>query len=48
LLAHLAIIEANAVRLGIDPEELYKPILKPVHMVSRAGTHSRRHNGRSV
>lgn len=37
LVAQLALVEANAARLGIDPEELYRPVLKPVRMVSRAG-----------
>jgi hypothetical protein len=48
LLARMAIIEANVTQLGIDPEILYKPILKPVHTVSRAGTRSKRHDGGSV
>jgi hypothetical protein len=48
LLAQMAIIEANAVRLGINPEELYKPLLKPIHTVSRAGTRSKQPNRRSV
>lgn len=38
LVAHIAIMEANAARLGFDPEEMYKPILKPARTVSRAGT----------
>lgn len=29
LLAQLALIEGNAKRLGIDPEELYKPLTPP-------------------
>ena len=37
LVARLALVEANAARLGIDPEELYRPVLKPVRMVSHAG-----------
>jgi hypothetical protein len=37
LVARLALVEANAARLGIDPEELYRPILKPVRTVSYAG-----------
>jgi hypothetical protein len=37
LVARIAIMEANAARLGFDPEEMYKPILKPVRTVSRAG-----------
>ena len=31
-------MEANAARLGFDPEEMHKPILKPVRTMSRAGT----------
>lgn len=38
LVARIAVMEANAARLGFDPEEMYKPILKPVRTVSRAGT----------
>lgn len=38
LVGRIAIIEANAARLGIDPEELYRPIAKPVRNVSRAGS----------
>ena len=38
LVARIAIMEANAARLGFDPEEMYKPMLKPVRTVSRAGT----------
>jgi hypothetical protein len=37
LAARLALVEANAARLGIDPEELYRPVLKPVRTVSHAG-----------
>jgi hypothetical protein len=37
LVALLALVEANAARLGIDPEELYKPVPKPVRTVSHAG-----------
>ena|SRR3569623_1680428 len=40
LVARIAIMEANAARLGFDPEEMYKPILKPVRTVSRAGSNS--------
>jgi hypothetical protein len=47
LLAKIAIIEANAVVLGINPEDLYKPILKPIHTVSRAGSRSKGRNRRS-
>jgi len=42
LVARIAIIEVNAARLGIDPEELYKTIPKPIRTVSRAGTTSRK------
>lgn len=34
LLARLALIEGNAKRLGIDPEELYKPLVPPDRRVS--------------
>ncbi len=37
LIAQIAIMEANAARLGFNPEEMYKPILKPLRTVSRAG-----------
>lgn len=37
LVARIALVEANAARLGIDPEELYRPVLKPVRTVSYAG-----------
>ena len=37
LVARIAIMEANAARAGFDPEEMYKPILKPVRTTSRAG-----------
>ena len=37
LVGRIAIMEANAARLGIDPEEMHKPILKPVRTTSRAG-----------
>ncbi len=37
LVARLALVEANAARLGFDPEELYRPVLKPVRTVSYAG-----------
>jgi len=39
----IAIMEANAARLGFDPEEMYKPILKPLRGVSRAGSGGKRH-----
>ena len=38
LIARIAIMETNAARLGFDPEERYKPILKPLRAVSRAGS----------
>jgi hypothetical protein len=38
LVTRIAIMEANAARLGFDPEEMFKPILKPVRATSRAGT----------
>lgn len=38
LVGRIAVIEANAGRLGIDPEELYRAVLKPVRSISRAGT----------
>jgi DNA anti-recombination protein RmuC len=37
LIGRIAIMEANAARLGIDPEEMHQPILKPVRTTSRAG-----------
>jgi hypothetical protein len=36
-LALIALIEMNAARLGINPEELYVPVAKPDRRVSRAG-----------
>jgi hypothetical protein len=39
LLTRLNMIEANAARLGIDPEELYRPLPKPMRAVSHAGRH---------
>lgn len=36
LLARLALIEGNAKRLGIDPEELYRPLVPPDRRVSGA------------
>jgi hypothetical protein len=35
LLGRLALIEGNAKRLGIDPEELYRPLLPPDRRVPR-------------
>ena len=37
LLLQLNRIEANAARLGIDPEELYQPLVRPIRSVSRQG-----------
>lgn len=39
LVARIALVEANAARLGIDPEELYRPVMKPIRTVSHAGQH---------
>jgi hypothetical protein len=33
LLERLVLVEANAVRLGIDADELYRPLLKPARRV---------------
>ena len=41
LAAQIAIMEANAARLGFDPEEMYRPLLKPVRTVSRAGKNNK-------
>jgi len=43
LIARIAIMEANAARLGFDPEEMYKPLLKPLRAVSRAGSGGKWH-----
>ena len=37
LLERLILVEGNAARLGIDTEELFKPLPKPIRMVSHAG-----------
>jgi hypothetical protein len=37
LVGRIAIMEANAAKLGIDPEEMHKSISKPVRTLSRAG-----------
>jgi hypothetical protein len=37
LLALIALVELNAARHGINPEELYLPVPKPDRRVSRAG-----------
>lgn len=36
-LALIALVELNATRLGINPEELYAPVPKPDRRVSRVG-----------
>jgi hypothetical protein len=38
LVGLIAVMEANAARVGFDPEEMYKPIQKPIRTMSRAGT----------
>ena len=51
LVGRIAIMEANAAKLGIDPEEMHKPILKPVRTMSRAGqggTYSSRKRSRTI
>lgn len=46
LLARLALIEGNAKRLGIDPEELYKPLVPPDRRVSGVfKSKGRQHSG---
>jgi hypothetical protein len=45
LVAQIAVIEANAARLGIDPEELYRAIAKPIRTTSRAGSSAGRGQG---
>jgi hypothetical protein len=42
LVAQICLAEGNAQRLGIDPVELWKPLLVPDRSVSRAGSRSRR------
>lgn len=37
LLERLNLVEANAERLGIDPEELYKPVMTPSRLTPRTG-----------
>lgn len=37
LLERLNLVEANAVRLGVDPEELYRALLKPPRQTPRTG-----------
>jgi hypothetical protein len=41
LVIRLNLIEVNAARLGIDPEELYKLPPKPIRSVSRAGSNKK-------
>jgi hypothetical protein len=41
LVGRIAIMEANVARLGFDPEEMHKAILKPVRTMSRAGAGKR-------
>jgi len=51
LVGRIAIMEANAARRGIDPEEMHQPILKPVRTMSRAGrggTHGSRKGSRTI
>jgi hypothetical protein len=42
LLERLNLVEANAVRLGVDPEDLYHPLLKPPRQVPRTGGRQKR------
>ena len=37
LLKKLMLVESNAQRLGIDPDELYRPVRRPDQSVSNAG-----------
>lgn len=37
LVGQINLIEANAARVGIDPEELYRSMARPVRSVSHAG-----------
>jgi len=41
LLERLNLVEANAVRLNIEPEELYRPLPRPPRQVSQAGRKKR-------
>ncbi len=45
LIARIALVEYNAARLGIEPEELYKPMPKPLRSTSRAGKKRPRRKG---
>jgi hypothetical protein len=47
LLGQINIMEANAARLGVDPEELYRPLAKPVRSVSQAGRGRNRRSRRN-
>src|SRR5258708_11456465 len=38
LLARIALVEANAQRLSIDPAELWKPVTPPPRLVDRKST----------
>ena len=38
LVAQLNLVEANAARLGIDPEALFLPLVKPARTLPRSGT----------
>jgi hypothetical protein len=42
LTAKFVLIEANASRLGIDPEQLYQPMKKPDRSKSKAGRNDQR------
>jgi hypothetical protein len=37
LVAQLNLVEANAARLGIDPEALYQPLVKPIRDIPLSG-----------
>lgn len=42
LIARLALVEYNAARLGIEPEDLYRAMPKPIRSSSRAGVSRKR------
>jgi hypothetical protein len=42
LLERLNLVEANAMRVGIDPEELYRPLLKPPRQTPGTGRRNKR------
>jgi hypothetical protein len=42
LLAQVMLMEGNARRVGLDPDELYKPLVPPDRSVSRAGRKRKR------